>query len=243
MLWNVVPGLTFTSTNGREISYDVVFDGEQQLLAQVHGLSLNFIRHAAEHMPALKRIITLGRRPLDWLKQIELPPEILLLGSAHPAHYLRLHPPRTDVFLHFMQACVGQSDDRSGETETGTRLWFDPLLINFVAENPALRRRVLLKIMSLELSQQRLVVLAGSVNKPDIFHDATGVMIGRIQKAKAGDLRSIKQIVDLPDLQEHVCWRFLELTASQQRQVMSRSLEGCRSINAVIWKRINDLAG
>ena len=97
-------------------------------------------------------------------------------------------------------------------------------------------------MLSLDLAQQRLVVLAGSVNKPDIFRDATGVMIGSIQKAQPGDPESIRKFVDLPGLQEHVCWRFLELTASQQRRVMSRSCDGCRSLNAVIWKRMDDLS-
>ena len=243
MLWNIVPGLTFTTTANRsEISYDVVFNREQQLLAKIHRLSMDFIQHAAQHMPALKRIITLGRKPLEWLKQIQLPLRILVLGSAHPAHYLRLQPPRPDVFLKFMQACVDQSGEQWGEPETGTRLWFDPLLIHFVAENAVLQRRILLKMLSLDLAQQRLVVLAGSVNKPDIFRDATGVMIGSIQKAQAGDPESIRKFVDLPGLQEHVCWRFLELTASQQRRVMSRSCDGCRSLNAVIWKRMDDLS-
>lgn len=60
MIWNVCPGLTFTR-HRRDLSYDVVVQEERDLAAQVHLLNLEFISHASQHMPALKRIVALGK--------------------------------------------------------------------------------------------------------------------------------------------------------------------------------------
>lgn len=241
MIWNVCAGLTFTRGR-RDLSYDVVVQEERDLVAQVHLLNLEFISHASQHMPALTRIIALGKNTLMWLQQVALPSQVVVVGTAHPAHYLRLQPPRPEVFLRFMTLCIDPS--AAPESHESRRvICLEPSIIPFCETHiNIVRPRAIMKLFSLPAELQRAVAWQGSLNKPRIFCDPTAVLIGRIQKAHAADPASVSQLLALDDLQEHIVWQFMELNASTQRLVMSRSLDGCRSKNAVLQYRMSKLS-
>lgn len=118
-------------------------------------------------------------------------------------------------------------------------LEFGTSAMDFVLSHPRnmFKPRALVQLFTLPLELQQAVVLQGSLNKP-IFRDKTGALIGRARNAREADPIAIHKLVQLPNLQEHVAWSFMQLRPEKQRCIMERSWTGVKNINAVLMKRL-----
>lgn len=244
MIWNFCPSLTFIRC-GRDASYDEVLMENWEMLEDVHALNYDLLRAIVESSPNLQHIWALGRQPLQWLQPSSCSwfQRYNLLGTAHPAHFLRRQPPDTSRFLKCMRMVLSgieclQTEHAKHEPDEDVGLWFDPLVIDFVCNQwTSVEHRAMRKMLSLHPVLQGAVAGQGAGNKV-LFDDPTGVLLSRIHKARRGHFDSIARLLEAGPVQEHTLWKFLSLSPKQQQSVMSRSLAGARSISALLEYRM-----
>jgi len=251
MLWNICPGVSFTS-GAHDVSYDDVLVMQAAGMERLHNLNVILMMSILEaKKQSLKCIWALGKHPLFMLQQLHTPPGTCVVGTAHPAHFLRTCNSRQkaeDAFLASMQAVfrmVFPDSIANFECSVPRPMLVSDLRMTALFSNQhkdTVEAKALLKLVNLPPELQAMVIAQGSLNKL-VFKDSTATLISRVQKARSCHFASVCKLLELECLrsellQEHVAWAFMELGADRQQQVMARTFDGVRNMNGALWKRI-----
>ena len=173
MIWNFCPSLSFLR-NGNDVSYDEILMEYCGMLDTVHALNYELLAGIVASSKNLKHIWALGRRPLEWLQSCSCSwfQRYSLLGTRHPAFFIRQQPLDTHGFLKCMRmalASIGQLQAQCVDPEPDTHLglWFEPLVVEFLTNHwQSVSFKAICKMLALHPTLQGVVVAQGSVNSP-----------------------------------------------------------------------------